>query len=125
NTMKATATGKSPSQQNSISWSYFSRGSVARNQTNKKQKKLVFIPKIKACKFIKDSFTKISGILYPPKKKIAEIVLNKTIELYSPKKKKTKRVAECSVKKPATSSDSASCKSKGVLEVSASTEMKK
>ena len=45
-------------------------------------------------------------MLYPPKKNIAEIVLNNTIEVYSPKKKNTNSVAECSVKKPATNSDS-------------------
>ena len=32
--------------------------------------------------------------------------LNSTIELYSDRKKKTKGTLECSVKKPATSSDS-------------------
>jgi len=32
---------------------------------------------------------------------------------------------ECSTKKPATNSDSASCKSKGTLEVSAKIEIKK
>lgn len=32
--------------------------------------------------------------------------LNSTIELYSARKKKTKGTLECSVKKPATSSDS-------------------
>jgi len=50
---------------------------------------------------------------------MAVIQLNNTIEEYSPKKKKTKGTDECSVKKPATNSDSASCKSNGVLEVSA------
>ena len=44
--------------------------------------------------------------LYPPKNKIAVIQLNKTIELYSAKKKNTKGTLECSVKKPATNSDS-------------------
>ena len=56
---------------------------------------------------------------------MAEIVLNKTIEVYSPKKKNTNNVAECSVKNPATNSDSASCRSNGVRLVSARTEMKK
>jgi len=65
-----------------------------------------------------------SGILYPPKNNIAVIQLNKTIELYSPKKKNTKGTLECSVKKPATNSDSASCKSNGVLDVSAKIEIK-
>jgi hypothetical protein len=55
---------------------------------------------------------------------MAVIQLNSTIEEYSPKKKNTKGTEECSVKKPATNSDSASCKSKGVLEVSAKTAIK-
>ena len=67
---------------------------------------------------------KISGILYPPKNKIALILLNSTIELYSAKKKNTNGTLECSVKKPATSSDSASFKSNGVRDVSAKTEIK-
>ena len=45
-------------------------------------------------------------MLYPPKNNIAVIQLNKTIELYSPKKKKTKGTALCSVIKPETNSDS-------------------
>lgn len=53
-----------------------------------------------------DSFTKISGIEYPPKNNIAVIHENKTIEEYSARKKNTNIIEECSVKKPATSSDS-------------------
>jgi len=70
------------------------------------------------------SFTNSSGIENPPKKRIAVIHENKTIELYSAKKKKTNGTEECSVKKPATNSDSASCKSNGVLLVSANIETK-
>jgi hypothetical protein len=47
-------------------------------------------------------------MLYPPKNNIAEIQLNNTIELYSPKKKKTNGTALCSVMNPETNSDSAS-----------------
>jgi hypothetical protein len=46
------------------------------------------------------------------------------MEEYSAKKKKTKGTLECSVKKPATNSDSASCRSKGVRLVSANIEIK-
>ena len=60
----------------------------------------------------------------PPKNNIAVIQLNKTIELYSAKKKKTKIIELCSVKKPATNYDSASWRSKGVLLVSAKIEIK-
>ena len=51
-------------------------------------------------------FINNSDILYPPKKNITVIQENSTIELYSAKKKKTKGTLECSVKKPATNSDS-------------------
>ena len=55
---------------------------------------------------MKESFINNSGIWYPPKNNIEVIQLNKTIEVYSAKKKKTKGTLECSVKKPATNSDS-------------------
>jgi len=53
-----------------------------------------------------ESFINNSGILYPPKNNIAVIQLNNTIEEYSPRKKNTKGTEECSVKNPATNSDS-------------------
>ena len=65
-----------------------------------------------------------SGINHPPVNKIALKELIITIEQYSPKKKNTKIIAECSVKNPATNSDSASWRSKGVLLVSANIEIK-
>jgi len=43
--------------------------------------------------------------------------------VYSPRKKQTKPTALCSVKKPATYSDSASGRSKGALLVSAMAEI--
>jgi len=73
---------------------------------------------------MKESLINNSGHMISPKNKIEVIQLNKTIEVYSAKKKKTKGTLECSVKKPATNSDSASCKSKGVLDVSANIEIK-
>jgi hypothetical protein len=48
-----------------------------------------------------------------------------TILQYSARKKNTKIIPECSVKNPATSSDSASGRSNGVRLVSANTEIKK
>ena len=122
--MKATAIGSKLNQHNFISWSYLSLGKVALNNTNKKQKKHVFIPKIILWIFKTDSFKKISGKLYPPRKKIPEIQLNNTIEEYSPRKKNTNIVAPCSVKNPATNSDSASWRSNGVRLVSANIEIK-
>jgi hypothetical protein len=97
---------------------------VALNQTNKKQNKHVFSPKIMLCKLITVSFINISGINQPPVNSIAASVDINTIEQYSPKKKKTKIIELCSVKKPATNSDSASGKSKGVLFVSARIDIK-
>jgi hypothetical protein len=122
--MKAIANGNRFSQQNVANWSNLKRGRVALNQTNIKQNKQVLIPRIIDCILKIVSLIKKSGKLYPPKNNIALILLNRTIELYSAKKKNTKGTLECSVKKPATSSDSASCKSKGVLDVSARTEIK-
>ena len=122
--MKATATGNKFNQHNSIKASYLILGKVALNHTNIKQNIHVLRPKITDCKLITELFTNISGILYPPKKNIAVIQENSTIELYSAKKKNTNGTLECSVKKPATNSDSASCKSKGVRDVSAKIEIK-
>jgi len=104
--IKATQIGSKYSQQKRISWSYRKRGKVALNKTNKKQKKHVLIPNIILWRFKTDSFKNISGKWYPPKNKILDMQLNSTIEEYSPRKKKTKIVAPCSVKNPATNSDS-------------------
>lgn len=104
--IKATATGNRFNQHKEINWSYLNLGKVALNHTKKKQKIQVFKPNIIAWRFKKESFTNNSGKLYPPKNKIAVKQLNKTIEEYSPKKKKTKGTDECSVKNPATNSDS-------------------
>lgn len=52
------------------------------------------------------SFTNISGSNQPPVNKIALKELISTIEQYSPKKKNTNIIALCSVKNPATNSDS-------------------
>jgi hypothetical protein len=71
------------------------------------------------------SLTNSSGARYPPKNRIAVSVDMSTIEQYSAKKKNTKIIDECSVKNPATNSDSASGRSKGVRFVSASAETKK
>src|ERR1700735_4164053 len=106
--MNATATGNKFNQHNSIKASYLNLGKVALNQTNIKQNKHALIPNTIDDIFIYDSFTNNSGKLYPPKKKIAVIVLNNTIEQYSAKKKNANGTLECSVKKPATNSDSAS-----------------
>lgn len=71
------------------------------------------------------SLTKSSGINQPPVNKMADRVDINTIDEYSPRKKKTNITEECSVKKPATNSDSASGRSNGVRLVSASMAIKK
>jgi hypothetical protein len=79
---------------------------VALNHTKRKVKIQVFSPRITDCKLKIESLIKSSVKLYPPRNNIADIQLNNTIEEYSPRKKKTKGTEECSVKKPATNSDS-------------------
>ena len=79
---------------------------MALNQTKRKVKIQVFSPNITDCKLKIESLIKSSVKLYPPRNNIAEILLNKTIEEYSPRKKNTNGTEECSVKKPATNSDS-------------------
>jgi hypothetical protein len=108
--MKATATGKRFNQHKSINWSYLNLGKVALNQIKIKQNIQVLKPRIMLWIFINESFRKISGRWYPPKNNIAVIQLNNTIEEYSPKKKKMNTVLLCSVKNPATNSDSINIK---------------
>jgi hypothetical protein len=105
-TITAITIGKRFVQQNPINWSYLNLGKVALTQTNKKQNKDVFKPKIIDWRLISELFINISGKLQPPKNNIAVIELNKTILEYSLRKKKTKGTELCSTKKPATSSDS-------------------
>ena len=71
-----------------------------------------------------NTVSKKEGRLDPPRKKMADKADMMMMLEYSAKKKKTKGMAECSVKYPATSSDSLSGRSKGVLFVSANTDMK-
>jgi len=121
----AITTGRNPIQHICISWSYRRRGSVARNQTKTNANTQVFSASTIACVLMNVSLTISSGITYPPKNRIAVSELISTIDAYSARKKKTKMIAECSVKNPATSSDSASGRSNGVRFVSASAEIKK
>jgi hypothetical protein len=117
--------GKSIVQHICINWSYRNRGKVARNHTKIKQKKHVLILSTRLCIFKKDSFTITSGNRYPPRKKIALKLDMSTILQYSLRKKNTKIIPLCSVKKPATNSLSASGRSKGVRFVSANLDKKK
>ena len=104
--VKAIAIGNNCVHITKINWSYLILGKVALEWTNKNTKKQVLSPRIIDCKLIILSFTNISGINQPPVNKIALKVLINKIEQYSPKKKNTKIIPECSVKNPATNSDS-------------------
>src|SRR6476661_10388085 len=66
-----------------------------------------------------------SGYSQPPKNRIVMIAHMPTMATYSPSMKSRYGVEEYSTMKPATSSDSASTRSKGGRFVSASAEMKK
>src|SRR5690625_4767330 len=61
----------------------------------------------------------------PPRKRMVVIALIRIMLAYSPRKKSAKLIAEYSTKKPATSSDSPSGRSKGARFVSARVEIKK
>src|SRR5258707_7171579 len=65
-----------------------------------------------------------SGGSQPPRNRIEHIAHISTMERYSPRKKSRNGVEEYSTKKPATSSDSASTRSKGGRLVSARAETK-
>jgi hypothetical protein len=66
-----------------------------------------------------------TGGNHPPRNKIVDIELIKIILPYSPRKNKPNDIDEYSTLYPATSSDSASGRSKGALFVSANVEIKK
>lgn len=72
-----------------------------------------------------DKKEKGSAMYHPPKKNITNNTDIKSILLYSAKKNIANIIEEYSVLYPATSSASASVKSKGVLFVSANMEIKK
>src|SRR6266702_194812 len=74
--------------------------------------------------------TQVKGTMFrggsqPPKNRTEHKAHISTMERYSPRKNSRKGVEEYSTKNPATSSDSASTRSKGGRLVSARAEMKK
>jgi hypothetical protein len=85
---------------------------IHQNEFNRIPKKALLV-----CLIIKQS--------PPPKKKITKRLDINKILAYSPKKKAANKIPEYSTLYPATSSASASGKSKGALLVSAKIEMKK
>jgi hypothetical protein len=96
---------------------------VALTKINKKHKPTIFILNIRGCEITKDII--FNGTNQPPKNRIAKIADIKIMLLYSAKKNMANMIDEYSVLYPATSSASASVKSKGVLFVSANIEIKK
>lgn len=107
-------------QQKDISWSNLILGKDALTHIKIKIIKQVFNPKLKL-------LIRPNSIVYsllklaknPPTNNTTENIQIRTILAYSAKKKNTNTLAECSVIKPETNSDSASAKSKGALLVSA------
>src|SRR5271170_4381319 len=67
----------------------------------------------------------LNGGSQPPRNRMAHMAHISTMERYSPRKNSRNGVEEYSTKNPATSSDSASTRSKGGRLVSASAETKK
>src|ERR1700690_736150 len=67
----------------------------------------------------------LKGGSQPPRNRMEHIAHISTMERYSPRKKSRNGVEEYSTKKPATSSDSASTRSKGGRFVFASADTKK
>lgn len=94
----ATTIGNNWVQQKVISWSYLTRGRVARNQTKIKQKIHVLRASTTLCRFINVSFWIISGIIYPPINRIALRADISTILQYSARKKQTKHFGSASPK---------------------------
>jgi hypothetical protein len=102
----------------SISWSYRYRGKVARTRTKAKQK-------IKAFNATIVADGKNANSPQPPRKSSDLIIDIKIMFPYSARKNMAKIIEEYSTLYPATSSASASGRSKGVLFVSAIMEIKK
>lgn len=91
--------GKKTFQPKRINWSYLYRGSEARTQTNKdrKNKTLAKYQTKPKSKKLQEKSNQLNGGNQPPKKNKTFKFDNNTILRYSPKKKKAKGKAECSV----------------------------
>ena len=116
-------TGKKIFHPIDISCAYLYRGNVARTRINKKQKKVIFNEKKNIDNHAQLSEKK-TGTDHPPQKNVDIRVDINNILLYSPRKNIAKIIDEYSTLYPATSSASASGKSKGVLFVSANIDIK-
>ena len=107
-------------QQKDISWSKRILGKEALTHIKTNIIKHVLNPKLKLLirpKIIANRDVAVTK--KPPTNNITAKIQIRTILAYSAKKKNTNILAECSVIKPDTNSDSASARSKGALLVSA------
>src|SRR6056297_2396841 len=97
--------------ENSIKWSTLILGNVQRTHISMVTTKYVFI--------INHTKGGSRGPCQPPRKRVTAIAETRKIFVYSARKNMANRIAEYSVIKPETSSDSPSGKSKGALFISA------
>ena len=110
-------------QHKCMSWSTRNLGTVQRTQIIKKTNANDLLTIQKTLHV--DEFKKFeNGLCHPPKKAVAATELITNMLTYSLRKKNAYLAPEYSVTKPATSSDSDSGRSKGVLFVSARALMK-
>src|SRR2546422_913024 len=125
-TMFPSAKGSITFHPKRMSWSYRRRGSVARSQKNRNKKPYTFTvnqatPSIQAR--LAGSRVPGYGAWYPPRNRTEAMQETRIMFAYSAMKKKAKRIPLYSVIQPATSSLSASGRSKGRRFVSATAEM--
>ena len=119
--MFTSASGMRTFQQKPMSWSIRRRGRVARIHMNSTTKPYVLsvnhrIPRA--------GTASTPGPCQPPNQSVAMIADTTVTSPYSDRKKTAHRIPEYSVRKPATSSDSASGRSNGFRFVSASAAMR-
>jgi len=117
----ASVRGMRTFQQSDMSWSIRSRGSVARIHMKMRTKKYVFSVNHNTPSRGK---TSTNGPCHAPNQSVVTMADTTVTSPYSARKKIAQRIPEYSVRKPATSSDSASGRSKGLRFVSARPAMK-
>src|SRR5437016_11251403 len=126
-TMLPSASGNITFHPKRMSWSYRRRGSVARSQKNRNRNAYTFTvnqatPSIQ--ERLSGSRVPGYGALYPPRNRTEAMQDTRIMFAYSAMKKKAKRIPLYSVIQPATSSLSASGRSKGRRFVSATAEIR-
>ena len=111
------ARGKRNFQANSISWSTLSRGSVLRIHTR--------VPNTRTALIMNHSTAGKPGPFHPLRKRVVRMQQTAKAWVYSANMKRPYFIPEYSVWKPATISESASRRSKGLRLISAKAAMKK